>query len=467
MQHIYFGIQHVLQRIGQWFSHTLEDGKQKNSIAVLDGVRAIACVLVIAYHIDLLTSRETHVWFPDDKSHRIFSSVALAGASGVTLFFVLSGFLLFLPYAKALLFHSSWPSARLFYLRRVLRIVPAYYVSLFLIVLLFQPQYLQRAHWKELGLFLTFFMDSTQLTNHKLNGPFWTLAVEWQYYMLLPLLVLGFSLIVRRGSVQRRLWMTILCLVGLIGWGLFSRYWGLYFAFYPTKTFLVPRSVLNNILFFTYGASGKYLEDFAVGMLISLCYVYSKNAAPTHPLSMLLRRLSPWLWRLGIVILVFVALWHLDWAFYGIWAFLNVISGLHTWLNPFDLGSEICLAVGFGLCVLGILYGTDKFQRPFAWAPLRWLGLISYSMYMWHLPLIAILLNTVGHHLQGWNTYAALGLYWCWVLIIVLPVSFLMYIWVEKPWMKLGDRFRRDSDKPKTQIGLAPEAKAEPVLVNK
>ncbi len=39
---------------------------------------------------------------------------------------------------------------------------------------------------------------------------------------------------------------------------------------HPSETFLVPRSLLNGILFVTFGVSGKYLEDFGVGMLLSL-----------------------------------------------------------------------------------------------------------------------------------------------------------------------------------------------------
>ena len=56
----------------------------------------------------------------------------------------------------------------------------------------------------------------------------------------------------------------------MVGWGLATRVLGSYALAYPTATFLVPRHVLNVGLFFTYGYSGKYLEDFAVGMVASL-----------------------------------------------------------------------------------------------------------------------------------------------------------------------------------------------------
>src|SRR5260370_28916676 len=115
-------------------------------------------------HLSLITTQDIQLWsrktFPP-----LVTAVAFAGDTGVTLFFVLSGFLLFLPYAKALLFEDTrWPSTRQFYLLRVLRIIPAYYVSLCLIVLIFPPAYLHLLHRKQWFFFFTLFMDSSPPT---------------------------------------------------------------------------------------------------------------------------------------------------------------------------------------------------------------------------------------------------------------------------------------------------------------
>src|SRR5437763_6263892 len=125
-QHAYAWLKQKGQWLSQQLARLLDDNKQKNSIASLDGVRAIACLTVLTFHISLM-ARDTHILKLLEPYH---SAVVLAGGSGVTLFFVLSGFLLFLPYAKALLSSSTWPSAQLFYIRRIFRIVPAYYTSL-------------------------------------------------------------------------------------------------------------------------------------------------------------------------------------------------------------------------------------------------------------------------------------------------------------------------------------------------
>src|SRR5579884_2939575 len=237
----------VFFRIEAWMGRLLEGnqaGREKNTIAVLDGVRALAILMVIVFHINRMTGDNLWDW----RGNPLASSVSTAGGTGVTLFFVLSGFLLFMPFAKALLFKTEWPLNRVFYLRRCLRIIPGYYVSLFLLILFANPQYLQRDHLKDLLLFVTFFMDSSRATFRQLNGPFWTLATEWQFYMILPIMMLVFVLLVHRVPIQKRLKAVTCCLAGVIVLGLFVRFWGFYFQSHPSATFLIPRNDLNIVL---------------------------------------------------------------------------------------------------------------------------------------------------------------------------------------------------------------------------
>jgi peptidoglycan/LPS O-acetylase OafA/YrhL len=450
-QRLFLWIQSNITKISQWIAVLLGDTKEKNTIAVLDGVRAIACIIVLFFHVNVISwgGKTWHAAL-SPLSNAIVSAIALAGASGVTLFFVLSGFLLFLPYAKALLFDSAWPSARLFYLRRVFRIVPAYYVALFLLTLLLAPEYLQFTHWKDFGLFLIFFMDVPR-TYQKINGPFWTLAVEWQFYLLLPLLALAISLLVRRGSLGWRICKLTLCLVGVIAWGILTRYWGRYFTVHPNETFLVPRHVLNIISLFLYGSSGKYLEDFAVGMLICLCYVLAQHMPPTSTLNKSLRRLSPWLCLGGLLLLFVMALWH-----FNIWFYHYVFHIFDQWIMYYDPLNEILLALGFGLCVMAVLFGTALFKGIFAWPPLRWIGLISFSLYMWHVPLLQYFRAHLSNQFPGWPHIAVYSLYWLWALLTALPVSVLSYVLIERPWMDIGGQFRRGHKKPQGENTAKP-----------
>lgn len=455
VQYPFLWIQNISHYPGHRLAGLLDDNQQngkKNSIAVLDGVRGVAVLMVLVFHVNRLTG--DNLW--SRAAYPLATSISTAGGTGVTLFFVLSGFLLFMPFAKVLLFKTRRPLLRIFYMRRVLRVIPGYYVSLFLIILFMHPEYLLRDHLKNLALFLTFFMDSSRETFRQINGPFWTLATEWQFYMLLPLIVLGIAFVVSRVPIQRRLPAVMFCLLGIIAWGLFVRYWGFYYLKHTGETFLVPRSTLNIVMFFSFGITGKYTEDFAVGMLISLCYIYSQHPSTDPRFARRWQHLSPWLWGGGMLVLVFGAMWHFTGEMHG-WAFLNGLYPYYNWL------SEMLLSIGFGSCIAAILYGSAGLKGVFEWPLLRWVGLISYSLYMWHLPLLMLFQTRVlpMFHSLNLNRYVTYSFFWIWALVIIFPFAFLSYLIVEKPWMKLGDQWRVAIEKNHREVLKRREADIE------
>jgi peptidoglycan/LPS O-acetylase OafA/YrhL len=404
---------------------------QKNTLPVLDGVRAVACLSVISYHIHYFLA---HDYDLNAALGQLATAIGMAGWSGVTLFFVLSGFLLFQPFAKALLFEKPWPSTRTFYMRRALRILPGYYVALLVLIALTQPAYLQPDHWKETLLFVTFFMDATSATYQQINGPFWTLAVEWQFYLLLPLLALGFAALVKRAtSPQRRWWWLLGCLLAMIVWGVGTRFLGRYYTLHPTETLLVPRSLLNIILMLVYGTSGKYLEDFAVGMLISACYALAQHAVAGQTLRVYLLRYSPWLWRVGILWLCLMMTWY-------IFPFLSILSplfGAGSWMT------ELGYALGFGLCVTALLFGPAHLKGWFELQPLCWIGTISYSLYIWHLPLLLLFRGITEPYINGWSFLAVYTLQGVCVLLVIIPFSFLFYSLIERPGIQIAHKGRQ------------------------
>lgn len=413
----------------------------KDNIAALDGVRAIAALLVVSLHLN------KGVGVPWNTSREpLITSFAVFGRTGVVLFFVLSGFLLFRPYAKALLFQERWPSIRTFYLRRIFRIWPAYYVTLILMILLFERQYLQPEHWKELALFLTFFMDSSSKTWQQLNGPFWTLAIEWQFYMVLPLLALGFAWFVKRfssASPVQRLQATLACCGGLIVWGLAIRYFGNYCLNNPNWTILVPRSVLNVFLFFTFGIQGKYLEVFALGMIVSTLYVYAHHPELGRAFKARLERASYWIWGVGILVLVFMSMWQAE----ATSDKNGVLSNLHgfPFLNPLQaqyasFGDPIT-GVGYSVCVLAILFGSPALRWVFETRFLGWIGMISFSLYMWHLRLLGVFQVSVLPYVPPLHIFFENMLYWVWVAVAIIPFCYVLYMLVERPGMRIGALF--------------------------
>ena len=443
LQRGYYWIYSTFLRVFSWMASVLEGKTPKGNIDALDGVRAIACLSVVMLHINLITTRDIPLWDPQSIPS-LLSALAFAGDTGVTLFFILSGFLLFLPYAKSLLFDdAAWPSTRRFYLRRALRILPAYYISLLLMVIFFNPAYFQTDHWRQWFFFLTMFMDSSVTTYKQLNGPFWTLAVEWQFYLLLPWLALGIGWLVRRvGSLRGRMLMLVACLSVLAAWGIATRSLGVYLTAYPNASVILPPSIMRYVLPFIYGPTtsglhGKFLEDFAVGMLVSCLYILAQKLPEDHRFHSIMRISAPWLLMLAFVWLVLMAMWKLN------------SSQPHTWdlfdpLNSsYSIVGEFCFALGYGCFVTAVLFGKDWLKWPFEWKPLRWIGILSYDVYMWHLLLLESLTSHVIVNLPAMPGQVFYSFYWLGLFIIVLPFAFLLFALIDKPGMRLGSYLRR------------------------
>jgi peptidoglycan/LPS O-acetylase OafA/YrhL len=435
--------QNIWQRFIHWLTTLLEGKKQKSTIASLDGVRAIACLSVVAYHLTLVTTQDIRLWYPD-KVSRWIASLAYAGDTGVTLFFVLSGFLLFMPYAKALLFDSSWPLARHFYIRRALRILPAYYVTLFLMILIYTPNFLHFNRLGDLFMFLILFMDSSPTAFKQINGPFWSLAVEWQFYLLLPLIALGIALLVRRIAPPKRLAALLCCLGGVIAWGVISRALGLYLTLHPTETFHLPRTVINVFLFFFYGVPsaglhGKFLEDFGIGMLVSTLYIYWRAQSDGGRFRLITRRLAPWLFVAGLLWLYVMFMWKYDQKFPHTWPLFD------NYFPLLDHVAELGYSIGYGACIAAILFGANWLKRPFEWTPLRWIGLLSFGIYMWHLKLLEDFTHLAVLHLQslGWKNLILYNLYWGWFLVFIVPCMLLLFALVEKRGIQFSDKLTR------------------------
>jgi peptidoglycan/LPS O-acetylase OafA/YrhL len=443
----------VIDQKPQMFNPPVEKppkvSQSKSQILVLDGVRAVACLGVLSYHLNFL-ARNYGIWQPLHGINTLVATLAYLGESGVILFFLLSSFLLFLPYAKSLLFDSPWPSFRRFYLRRIFRIVPGYLVALFLISLFFHPEFFHRHEWHNLWLFLTFRMDYN--LSQRLDGPFWTLAVEFQFYLLLPIIAWFFGLIVRRGPVRWRMFKLTWCLFFMTAWGLLTRYWGQQIADTPKLDFLIPHSVSLALKSYIYGDTGKFFEVFAIGMFICMIYIYTQNAPLGVSWKIKIGRLSPLLLMAGLALTFFLGLWHLYvicvdpyhyTKYYPVFTFLDPYISIimPAWLQWQAIGH----ATSYGLCLCALLYGSPKLKQPMEWPLLRWVGSISFSLYMWHLPFIFLFLNDIVHNIQqqGWNHAVQYAAFWCWTLVVIFPISAMLYRWVEQPGIRLGERLIR------------------------
>jgi len=166
-------------------------------IRELDGIRGIAALMVLFHHV-CFTSIQESGWPAPILYLRTFS---IAGAYGVDLFFVLSGFLI-----TSILMEARHRKAYYqdFYWKRALRILPLYTLCLIAVLLLVPGS---RGYVLMSALFVSNF---AWLFHIESNGPFWTLAIEEQFYLLWPT-------VVRRRSIDHlRRWAIAVALSAVV-----------------------------------------------------------------------------------------------------------------------------------------------------------------------------------------------------------------------------------------------------------
>ena len=262
----------------------------------------------------------------------------------------------------------------------------------------------------------------------QINGVFWTLVVEFQFYLLLPLIAWIISLVVRRGSVRWRLTKLTLCLLAMISWGAITRYWALNIVDTTRLDWLIPRSIEVTLRDFLYGnpaydASGRYFEVFGIGMLLCMFYVYSRNVPHTARWNRIIQHLSLIFAFLGLSSSVFLAIWNLYSLNVGAGPTLQYIFHSYEsfWANTWPAFHPFLSGVSYGLCIFALLHGPAWIKRPFEVSPLRWIGAISYSLYMWHLPLAYLFLGYSFSFMHGRSIIVQYTISSLWVLIVVFP----------------------------------------------
>src|SRR5206468_10475830 len=104
---------------------------------------------------------------------------------------------------------------------------------------------------------------------------------------------------------------------------------------------------------------------------------------------------------------------------------------------------------GFALCY-GYLVTVVLFSRAdrwlvrlFSWTPLRWLGLISFSLYIWHRPLIQILAANLGPSLRRLNPVLTVSVFWMISFTVSVVFCYFLFVLIEKPGMRLSEKLRQ------------------------
>ena len=156
----------------------------KSRIASADGLRAIACLLVVWHH----TAQKLN---PEGQSPIISALhfLGMRGEVGVSLFFVLSGCLLSMPFWGSFIERKAFPSIKRYSLNRAARIAPAFWLNLIVCNILAVSIFNLEFSWQKFStafLFINSYHYSTFFPS-ELNGPLWSIGLEVSCYLLLPI----------------------------------------------------------------------------------------------------------------------------------------------------------------------------------------------------------------------------------------------------------------------------------------
>lgn len=362
----------------------------------LDGLRAIAVLLVIVYHF--------------------WPTVLPGGMIGVDIFFVISGFLI-----TSLLLREGALNGRIalgsFWVRRARRLLPA----IALMILVLGPvslivggdiqvnlgrQLLGAATFSSNWISIFAGNDYFAQTSPELFTNFWSLAVEEQFYVLWPLLIIACGLLLGR----RWRHFSAIMVLGIL-------------ASLGVAAFLLMNGTPISRIYY---GTDTHLYGLLLGALLAFARPWSLY--PPMGKKALYRVAQP----------------------FGLIAFTRVMV---SWLSLFALIPYAILVpesapgaipwglFGASLLALGVIQGmlpdmlagaSEALRRLLNFAPLRWVGERSYGLYLWHWPLAVVM-----HYVLGADRSPLVNV---GVLVATFAIAEMSYRWIETPIRRRGFR---------------------------
>lgn len=356
----------------------------------LHGIRCIAAMGVFFFHWSQLFPGAGQWLAKFHYPGHLWVNLSLPmaiGWEGVPLFFVLSGYLLTSQWAGRTL---VWPQIMRFYQRRALRIYPAFWFQLILLLGMgyLLPKAFPIPSMRDLVLTGFLWINLPPVFVPPLSGVWWTLPVELMFYLCLPLLVW----LTRKVGLT---WVWLGAVVLTFCWrsAVIERYAGQDLS----GQLSVLDSLPGSLAVFMSGVGiallqGRITPKWRRPMLwLAISIFLSIHAVLIHEIEVY--------WKGGILLVVFNTL----------------------------LSLSMALAVG-AIC-------TQEAPRWLTRKVMVWLGDLSFGIYLWHFPLM-IILKTYWPAL-GTDVMESLGLL-CVLLAGTLTMASLSYYVIERPFMRLG-----------------------------
>jgi peptidoglycan/LPS O-acetylase OafA/YrhL len=377
---------------------------------LFDGLRALAAGAILVTHVAGLTTFNTG---------NALGAYTARLNMGVAFFFVISGFLLYRPFLAARFAGRRPPRIRDYARRRVLRIVPAYWLALTVLAATVGLCGAFTGDWWVYYFFLQNLRPATTLCG---IGTAWSLALEASFYIALPLWAMLMARIQRGRPVRAMVRIEAAALLAVSLASIIARTWS--FAATGRQTAIDVTLVGN-------------ADWFAYGMVLALASVALQGRERE---SRVVRLVSDHAW-LPWALAGF--LWWLDATQLGMSRSLPPIYDDGRWLAE----HLIFPAVGF-LLALPAAFGDQRRGLPrriLGNRMLAWFGLVSYGVFLWHQPLMPTILDHGGLDLiPGMPFVSALIA----VGAVSTAVAAASYYIVERPILRFKDRRRRPPPAP-------------------
>src|SRR5579859_3502267 len=348
-------------------------------IPEIDGLRFIAITLVVLFHLSGQVATKSNAAFHTQPWYAPLLSVINRGDIGVRIFFVISGFILGRPFARHYLLHHERPSLRSYYLRRFTRLEPPYLLNIAICAV--SIGIYGHASLRALlpaSLASSIYMHGLLAPHGMVINPVaWTLEMEVQFYLLVPLLTLVF--LVRPAWLRRATLAAISVVI-------------------PA---LLVRFVFGQISADSHfwGTIFWWLQYFLAGLLLSDVYVTEMPAWR-----------SSWIWDVVCISTWAVLLFNDNHRFY-----------------PYE---PLMIALAFIGAFRGVLL-----HRLLT---VEWLALIGgmcYSLYLWHFFIISLVFKASRHVMLTHDLLGAVLVQAAIILPCVLAFCTVYFVLIERPCM--------------------------------
>jgi peptidoglycan/LPS O-acetylase OafA/YrhL len=388
-------------------------GRPRVHLPAIDGFRGFAALYVLAYHVLLGSGRGLH-------NVPVLRAFFASGYLGVDVFFVISGFVLFLP---AALNHGDLGRLRNYAARRIARIAPAYWVSLAVVILFFNHLRipglaLPPTHqgWLNLAVHMAFlhqFFAFSSNAIYRWSLPdlvIWTLALEFCFYLLLPVFArwfyrhpfVGLSLALIWASNWK--WLALSSHLWLRGAG--SHPWG---------PLLWAQWTLGLLMQFP-----TYMGHFALGMTAAWIFVRLKDHRFRRQVG----------WAAPVVALGAAAA--LAWLAYskGVRSLAGTAGLYDNWARTGGV------AVAFAVLLLAVVLAPRWFHWPASNRLSRGVGEISYGIYLFNAIAIEYAVRIL-HYSQGGTTQAFERMF-LFTIGVSVSAGIISFVVVEQPARSLA-----------------------------